>query len=196
MIIEHGNTLLSDELFTQKFVCDLNACKGACCVEGDRGAPLNAKDIEDIQRNIELIKPYMTRKGLELLKFEGFAEGFDERDMATTCLPTGECVFAFREKGILSCAIEKSYKEGKSDYYKPISCHLYPIRVGKIGDMDSLNYHQWNICKAACSLGKKLNLPVFQFLKEPLIRQYGTEWYNELELIYQEYTRQLSEDED
>ncbi len=195
MIIEHGETLLSDELFAKKFVCDLDKCKGACCVEGDRGAPLIAEDITDIKRNLELIKPYMTRKGLELLQFEGFYEGFDEDDIATTCLPTGECVFAYREKGILSCAIEKSYKDGKSDYYKPISCHLYPIRVGKIGDMESLNYHQWNICKAACALGSKLNVPVFEFLKEPLIRKYGSEWFAELELIYQEYSKQmLSED--
>lgn len=193
MIIEHGNTLISEDVFVSRFVCDLEHCKGACCIEGDRGAPLDKEDIEAIEKNIEAIKPFMTRKGLELLKFEGFFEGMHEDDMATTCLPTGECVFAYREKGILGCAIEKAYKAGKIDYYKPISCHLYPIRLGKIGGMDSINYHQWNICKAACALGKKLNVPVFEFLKEPLIRKYGQAWFDELELIYQEYLKQLKD---
>lgn len=194
MIIEHGNTLLSDEIFTQSFVCDLTHCKGACCVEGDRGAPLSREDIQDIEKNLDLIKPYMTRKGLELLGFEGFYEGDDDDDLATTCLPTGECVFAYREKGVLSCAIEKSYKEGKSNYLKPISCHLYPIRLGKSNDLATVNYHRWSICKAACELGKKLKMPVFQFLKEPLIRQFGQEWYNELELIYEEYNKEFGND--
>ncbi len=193
MIIEHGNTLISDEVLLSRFVCDLDSCKGACCVEGDRGAPLDLEDIEAIQKNIEQIKPFMTRKGLELLKFEGFHEGLDEDDIATTCLPTGECVFAYRENGILGCAIEKAYKAGKIDYYKPISCHLYPIRLGRIGDKESINYHQWNICKAACALGNKLNVPVFRFLKEPLIRKYGQEWFDELELIYKEYLNQLKD---
>lgn len=188
MIIEHGNTLLSDEIFSENFVCDLEKCKGACCIEGYRGAPLESDDVDEINKNIELIKPYMTRKGLELLKSEGFMEG-DISDMATTCLPTGECVFVYRENGILGCAIEKAYKEGKIDYYKPISCHLYPIRIGKIGEFESLNYHKWSICKAACNLGKRLNVPVFQFLKEPLIRKYGKEWFDELELIYDEYVK-------
>jgi hypothetical protein len=193
MIIEHGNTLISDEVLLSRFVCDLDSCKGACCVEGDRGAPLDLEDIEAIQKNIEQIKPFMTRKGLELLKFEGFHEGLDEDDIATTCLPTGECVFAYRENGIMGCAIEKAYKAGKIDYYKPISCHLYPIRLGRIGDKESINYHQWNICKAACALGNKLNVPVFRFLKEPLIRKYGQEWFDELELIYKEYLNQLKD---
>ncbi|MBL7837100.1 MAG: DUF3109 family protein [Bacteroidetes bacterium] len=193
MIIEHGNTLISDEVLLSRFVCDLDSCKGACCVEGDRGAPLDPEDIEAIQKNIEQIKPFMSRKGLELLKFEGFHEGMDEDDIATTCLPTGECVFAYRENGILGCAIEKAYKAGKIDYYKPISCHLYPIRLGRIGDKESINYHQWSICKAACALGNKLNVPVFQFLKEPLIRKYGQEWFDELELIYEEYLNQLKD---
>lgn len=194
MIIEHGDTLISAEIFDKRFVCDLESCKGACCIEGDRGAPLDSNDIKSIEENLEAIKPFMTRKGLELLKFEGFYEGFHEDDMATTCLPSGECVFAYKEKGILGCAIEKAYKSGKINYYKPISCHLYPIRIGKIGDMESINYHQWSICSAACKLGKKLDVPVFEFLKEPLIRKYGLEWFQELELIYQEYLKHQSEE--
>ncbi len=187
MIIEHGDTLISSEVFSSQFVCNLNACKGACCIEGDRGAPLDTEDIEQINKNLDLIRPYMNAQGLELLESEGFHEGEEIEDIATTCLPTGECVFVYKENGILGCAIEKSFKAGHSTYYKPGSCHLYPIRLGRIGKFESLNYHKWDICKAACALGKELNVPVFQFLKDPLTRKYGEAWYADLESIYQEF---------
>jgi hypothetical protein len=192
MIIEHGDTLVSSEIFSTRFVCDLLACKGACCIEGERGAPIEKNEIPLIEKNLELIKPYMTPEGIALLETEGFHEGEEIDDIATTCLPTGECVFAYRENGILGCAIEKSYKDGKSDFYKPVSCHLYPIRIGRLGKFESLNYHKWNICSAACALGMKLNVPVFEFLKEPLIRKFGQDWFDELEEIYKEF-RQLEE---
>jgi hypothetical protein len=187
MIIEHEDTIISSEIFSTQFVCNLNACKGACCIEGERGAPLEKDEIDLIQKDIELIKPYMSAKGIALLESEGFHEGEEIGDLATTCLPTGECVFATRENGILGCAIEKSYKAGKTSFYKPISCHLYPIRIGKIGKFESLNYHKWEICKAACALGKELNVPVFAFLKDALIRKYGSAWYKDLESIYEEF---------
>jgi hypothetical protein len=190
MIFELDSKLISGEIFSEEFVCNLSSCKGACCVEGDRGAPLDDNDILELNQNIELIKPFMTPDGLDLLNKEGFFED-DGDDKATTCLPTGECVFAYRDQGILSCAIEKSYKDDKSTFYKPISCHLYPIRLGQVGEYESINYHQWQICKAACELGKKLKVPVFQFLKEPLIRKYGKEWYSELENLYQAYLQEL-----
>lgn len=189
MIIEVENTLISSEIFSVNFVCNLEKCKGACCIEGDRGAPLEKEEIKKIEDNIEAIRPYMTEAGIELLDSEGFHEGEEIDDIATTCLPTGECVFVYKENGILGCAMEKAYKEGKTDYYKPISCHLYPIRINKIGDFDAVNYHEWNICKAACSLGNELNIPTFRFLKEPLIRKYGAPWYNEVELIYEEFKK-------
>lgn len=188
MIIETGNTLISTEIFSVNFVCHLEKCKGACCVEGDRGAPLESEEIKKIERNLPAIRKYMTADAIALLDKEGFHEGEEINDIATTCLPAGECVFAYRENGILGCAMEKAYKAGESDFYKPISCHLYPIRIGKVGDMESVNYHEWDICKAACSLGNELNVPVYQFLKEPLIRKYGEEWYLELELIQREFS--------
>lgn len=187
MIIEVGNTLISTEIFSTYFVCHLEKCKGACCIEGDRGAPLEKVEIEQIRKNLNAIKPYMTKEGLSLLETEGFHEGEEIDDIATTCLPTGECVFVYTENGHLGCAIEKAFKEGKTDYYKPMSCHLYPIRINTVGAYDAVNYHEWDICGAACNLGKELNIPVFQFLKEPLIRKYGEAWYGELELIYNEY---------
>lgn len=193
MIIEIGETLVSDEIFTSKFICDLEKCKGACCIEGDRGAPISLSEIEIIQNNIAKIKPFMTPKGLELLKNEGFHEGTEIDDPATTCLETGECVFVYKENNVLGCAIEKAHLYGEIDFYKPISCHLYPIRIGRVGDKDTINYHEWSICKDACLLGKKMDLPVFKFLKAPLIRNYGQNWYAELELIYEEYKNQFPE---
>lgn len=193
MIIEIGETLVSDEIFTSKFICDLEKCKGACCIEGDRGAPISLSEIEIIQNNIDKIKPFMTPKGLELLKNEGFHEGSEIDDPATTCLETGECVFVYKENNVLGCAIEKAHLYGEIDFYKPISCHLYPIRIGRVGDKDTINYHEWSICKDACLLGKKMDLPVFKFLKAPLIRNYGQNWYAELELIYEEYKNQFPE---
>jgi hypothetical protein len=187
MIIEVGNTLISTEIFSVNFVCHLEKCKGACCVEGDRGAPLEKEEILMIEKNIEAIKTFMSYDGLELLASEGFHEGEEIDDIATTCLPTGECVFAYSQNGILGCAMEKTFREGMSDFYKPISCHLYPVRIGKVGEMESVGYHEWDICKAACSLGNELNVPVYRFLKEPLIRKYGEDWYDELEVIYEEF---------
>lgn len=184
MIIEHGNTLISSEIFENEFVCNLDKCKGACCIEGNRGAPIERHEIDKIKTDIEAILPYMESRQKALLDKEGFYEGEDDDDLATTCLPTGECVFVYKENGILGCAIEKAYNEGKTDFKKPISCHLYPIRLGKIGDMESINYHRWSICKDACTLGKKLNVPVYQFLEAPLIRKYGKDWYQELNQIY------------
>ncbi|MES2619166.1 MAG: DUF3109 family protein [Bacteroidota bacterium] len=189
MIIELDNTLISTEIFSKHFVCHIEKCKGACCIEGDRGAPLDADELPLIAKNIEAIKPYMTPEGLALLNNEGFHEGTEIDDPATTCLPTGECVFAYRdEQQALGCAIEKAWQAGESDFRKPISCHLYPIRIGKAGDFETINYHEWDICKAACSLGNELNIPLFKFLKAPLIRKYGSEWYTELEQIEKEFS--------
>ncbi len=191
MIIEVENTLISSEIFSVNFVCHLEKCKGACCIEGDRGAPLDKEEIEKINHNLKHIKHFMSAEGLELLMIEGFHEGEEINDFATTCLSSGECVFVYKENGILGCAMEKAYKAGLTDYYKPMSCHLYPIRINKVGDFDAVNYHEWSICKSACSFGNELNVPVYQFLKEPLIRKFGEPWYNELELIHQEFKKTL-----
>ena len=193
MIIEIGETLVSDEIFTKKFICDLDKCKGACCIEGDRGAPISLAEIEIIDANIDKIKPFMSVKGLELLNSEGFHEGTEIDDPATTCLDSGECVFVYKENNILGCAIEKAHLYGEIDFYKPISCHLYPIRLGKVGNKETINYHEWSICSDACLLGKKMNLPMFKFLRTPLVRNYGENWYKELELIYEEYASQFPE---
>jgi hypothetical protein len=182
-MIIHENTLLSEDLFDKHFICDLNACKGACCVEGDFGAPITEEDIVVLNEILPAIKPYLSADGLKVINSRGVSEVDKDGDLVTTCLPTGECSFAVYENGILSCGIEKAWKAGVISYQKPLSCHLYPIRVNKVGDYDALNYHKWDVCKPACELGNQHQVPVYKFLKMPLIRAYGQSWYNELEGI-------------
>ncbi len=176
------NTVISDDIKDNQFVCDLNKCKGACCVEGDLGAPLDESELLQLDKNIEGIKPYLSSEGLEVLETEGAYILDEEDDYSTTTINGKECTFAiYDEKGILKCAIERAHQDGKSDFLKPISCHLYPIRITKYENYDALNYDRWTICADACTLGEELKVPIYKFLKEPLIRKYGEAWYGELE---------------
>jgi len=176
-----GDTLISEDLFDQEFICNLSACKGSCCIEGDSGAPVSIAEKKQIEENFSLIKPYLSEPSLvDMEKRSGF-EIDDDGEWVTTCLPTGECNFVKRdENGLLSCGIEKSFLDGKSTIRKPISCYLYPIRIQKVGDYTALNYHRWDICSAACTLGKQEKVAVYKFLKDPLISRFGEDWYNEL----------------
>lgn len=182
-MIIHENTLISEDIFEKHFICDLNSCKGACCVEGDFGAPVNETEINTINNYLPLLSPFLSDEGISVIKSKGISELDKDGDLVTTCIPTGECVFSVRTDGILSCGIEKAWKAGKIDFQKPISCHLYPIRINKVGDYDALNYNKWDICKPACALGEKHQMPIYKFLKAPLIRAYGVSWYKELEGI-------------
>src|SRR5690554_4246377 len=179
-MIQVENVILSEELFEEYFACDLLACKGACCVEGDAGAPLEVDEIKKIQDNLEAIREFLPEKGKKTLDRLGVYEKDTEGDLVTTLNDGKECVFTvFREDGTALCGIEAAYRAGKSTFKKPISCHLYPIRITKLHDYDALNYHRWQICKPACDCGSKLKVKVFQFAKEPLIKKYGEEWYNQ-----------------
>ena len=181
-MIEVGKTLVSDDVLSEQFVCDLNRCKGACCVEGDLGAPLNEAELEKIDEVIGLVKPYLSKEAIETLQKEGGYLLDEDGDLSTTTINGKECAFAFYDdRDILKCSIEQVHKEGKTDFKKPISCHLYPIRISKLPDFEALNYDRWSICSPACDLGKELKLPVYQFLREALIRKYGGTWYSELE---------------
>lgn len=183
-----GDTLISEDLFDQEFICNLSACKGSCCIEGDSGAPVSITEKKQIEENYPLIKPYLSERSLgDIEKRSGF-EIDDDGEWVTTCLPTGECNFVKRdENGLLSCGIEKSFLDGKSTIRKPISCYLYPIRIQKVGDYTALNYHRWDICGAACTLGKQEKVAVYQFLKDPLISRFGEEWYSELCAVAEAY---------
>jgi Protein of unknown function (DUF3109) len=182
MIIEVDNKLISTELFDRKFVCDLNACKGACCIEGDQGAPLKTEEIDLLEEVYDKVKPYMRAEGIEAVEANGVFYMDPWNAPAVTLVNEKECAFVyFDEAGITKCAVEKAYLNGDTTWKKPISCHLYPIRVNKVGKMLALNYDEWKICAPACACGDKLNVPVYKFLKEPLIRAFGTEFFSDLE---------------
>lgn len=179
-----GEALVSEDILEKHFVCNLNKCKGECCVAGDRGAPLVQSDITEIGSRIDSIKPFMDADGLELLEKSGFHEiDPDDGELVTTCRTDGACVFVIFENGITNCAIELADQKLNLGYKKPMSCHLYPIRAAQYGDYEVLNYDKWNICSPACAFGEELGIPLYVFLKEPLIRKMGPEWYDNLTAI-------------
>lgn len=182
-MIEIDNILLSDDLFEKKFVCDLNACKGACCIEGESGAPLEEEELGILDDIYEDIKPYLRKEGIKAIEKDGKYLKDSDGDWTTPLVKGKECAYViFDEKGITKCGIEKAYEDGKVDFKKPISCHLYPIRILKNKKVHALNYHQWKLCKPACACGEKLNVKVFKFLKEPIIRAYGKEFFKKMEI--------------
>lgn len=182
------NTIVSEDILEKNFICNLSACKGACCIEGDSGAPITKDELEILEAELENIKPYLTAVSLEAIKTQNFWEKDTDGDLVTTCLPTGECNFSLRdEAGMLKCGIEQAYRDGKASIQKPLSCHLYPIRISNVGEFEALNYHRWDICKPACKLGEEHQVPVYQFLKEPLIRKFGADWFNELDEIAKQW---------
>ncbi len=185
-----GEALVSEDILEKKFVCHLEKCKGACCVSGDRGAPLLDNEIEIIAKEIDTIIPFMDEDGIALLKKSNFSEiDPSDSEMVTTCRADGACVFVVYENGITQCAIELANAAGKIDFKKPMSCHLYPIRAAKYGEYTVLNYNKWDICNPACSFGEALNEPIYRFLKEPLIRKMGVDWYDELDNVAKEWTK-------
>ena len=184
MIVAVDDKLISTEIFERKFVCDLNACKGACCVEGDQGAPLTMEEVDILEEIYEDVKPFMRPEGIEAVEKIGVFYMDPWNEPATTLVNNQECAYVyFDEQGITKCAIEQAYFNGKVSWKKPISCHLYPIRTKKIGDSLALNYDEWDICKPGCACGEQLNVPVFRFLKEPLVRAFGETFYTDLEEI-------------
>jgi len=186
------NTIVSDDVLDKKFVCDLNACKGECCVSGESGAPLEQNELPILLEILEKVKPYMNKKGIKAIEKNGPYVLDSDGDYTTTLVgKEAECAFVvFDENKIAKCAIEQAYNDGVIDWKKPISCHLYPIRVTSYKTYDAVNYHQWSICKDACECGAKLQVPVYQFLKGPLIRKYGEEWFNELQQVDSERKKQ------
>ncbi|MFZ4739704.1 MAG: DUF3109 family protein [Bacteroidales bacterium] len=180
-MISIDNTLISDDLNEVCFVCDLKKCKGACCVEGDAGAPLDANEISILEDEIEVIKPYMTPAGIAVVEQIGVFDYDDWGNMVTPLVNHRECAFVYFENEIALCAIEKAWELKKLKFQKPISCHLYPVRVNTYTDFDAVNYQQWHICEKALINGKRLKIKVYEFLKEPLIRKYGHKWYKNLE---------------
>lgn len=179
-------TLVSLDLLERHFVCDLNACKGACCVKGDAGAPLTEEEINLLEDLVDDILPFLDDEGKEMIAQKGVFEIDTDGDKGTSLLENGRCAFALvDDNGMVSCGIEKAELAGKIDFKKPISCHLYPVRITEHAAYDAVNYNKWSICKPACDCGAKLNVPLYRFLRSALVRKYGEEWYQELEMIDQ-----------
>jgi hypothetical protein len=184
MLVEVDDKIISTEIFSKNFVCDLSACKGACCVEGDAGAPLSIEEVDIIEEEIESYKPYMRKEGIEAVEKSGVFYMDIDNEPVTTLVNSSECAFVYFDRnGITKCAIEKAYREGKTTFQKPISCHLYPIRIKKYEKFTAINYHTWQICEPACACGDQLEVSVYKFLKDPLIRAFGADFYKELQII-------------
>lgn len=180
-MIELGKVILSEDVKDKFFVCNLDKCKGACCVEGDLGAPLEEEELAKLEEIYAAVEPYLSEEGKAAIHAQGKYILDEDNDYSTPTVGGKECAYAiYDEKGVLKCGIEQAWIDGKTDFKKPISCHLYPIRISKYDDFDALNYDQWEICNPACSLGKELQVPVYKFLKDALIRKYGEQWYDEL----------------
>lgn len=188
------NTIVSEDLLEEEFVCDLSKCRGACCVEGDAGAPLENSEVETLESIYEDVKPFLRGEGARAVEKQGKAV-IDPNDgeWVTPLVNGAECAYVIFENGVTKCGIEKAWENGKTDFRKPISCHLYPIRITPYPSYDAVNYHKWSICAPACDLGKELKVPVYKFTKDSLIRKYGPDWYAELEEAYAE--RRMRNDE-
>lgn len=183
MILEIDNTLVSTKLLEEHFVCDLAACKGACCVAGDSGAPLTDDELPILDEIWDEVKPYLRPEGIAAIEAQGrYVKDDLDGEWVTPLVNHAECAYTvFDGDGTAKCGIEQAHRDGKIEWYKPLSCHLYPVRITKYSKFEAVNYHEWEICKPACDCGKKLTTKVFRFLKEPLIRKYGKDWFSALE---------------
>ena len=187
-MLQIDDTIISLELLDEHFVCDLNSCKGICCIEGDDGAPLEDAEVKIIEDLLPVIWDDLTETSKEVIRSQGVSYIDDDGEPVTSIVNGAECVFTYTDKdGTCKCAIEKAFREGKTDFYKPISCHLYPVRLQKYDEFTAVNYHRWSVCSCARKLGGKLGVPVYQFLKEPLIRRFGHEWFEQLEIADEEF---------
>ena len=180
-MLQIKDTLVSLDVIERFFICNLEKCLGACCIEGDAGAPLEEDERRKIQEILPFIWDDLTPAAKAVIEKQGVAYIDEEGDLVTSIVNGKDCVFTcYEPDGVCKCAIEKVYKEGKIDFYKPISCHLYPIRCKRYADFTAVNYNRWKICKAAEVLGRQEKIRVYEFLKEPLIRKFGKSWYDEL----------------
>ena len=191
-MIQIDDKLISEDLFSEEFVCNLAKCKGICCVEGDAGAPLDEDETKILDEIYPKIKSYLRPEGIQAIEEQGTYTLDFEGDLVTPLVNNAECAYViFDEKGYTKCAIEKAYEDGVIDWQKPISCHLYPIRITEYSNFSAINYHEWDICSDACTLGKELGVKVYQFLKKPRIRKYGEEFYQTLSETAEEWEKEF-----
>jgi hypothetical protein len=183
-MVQIDDKIISLDVFERKFVCDLSVCKGDCCVEGESGAPLEDEETQILEDIYPVVKPYLTGEAIIEIEKQGQWVVDGDGDKVTPIINGKECVYAYYDDDkICKCAIEKAHQQGLVDFKKPISCHLYPIRVTRYKDFEALNYHDWPICQGAKVLGKRSGVPVYQFLKNPIVRKYGEAFYQAMEEI-------------
>ena len=181
-MIEIDDKIVSADLLRECFACDIAQCKGICCVEGNAGAPLEADEVEILEREYPNYKPYMTAEGIESVERQGFMVVDEDGDLTTPLVDDAQCAYSYAEGGVTLCAIEKAYMEGRCSWRKPISCHLYPIRVVKFSNGGvGLNYHRWNVCSSALDCGRRAGVPMYRMLREPIVRAFGEPFFEALE---------------
>ena len=179
-----GKTIVSEDIIAKDFVCNLNTCKGACCIEGEAGAPVTEEEVTILKEIYPKVKPFLRPEGIAAIEKQGTHIKTDLDELETPLVDGRECAYVtFTDKGIASCGIEDAFNAGSIDFRKPISCHLYPVRVQDYSEFAAVNYHRWPICDDACTLGKELQVPVYKFVKTALIRKFGENWYAELEKV-------------
>ena len=179
-----GKTIVSEDIIEKDFICNLSACKGACCIDGDAGAPLEAGEAVILEKIYPIVKPYLRKEGIEAIETQGTHIVTEDGELETPLIDGADCAYViFDEKNTALCAIEEAYNQGEVDCKKPVSCPFNPVRIKDYSEFSAVNYDHWEICDAACSLGKELQVPVYKFVKEALIRKFGADWYAELEQV-------------
>lgn len=179
-----GKTIVSEDIIENDFICNLSACKGACCIDGDAGAPLYKNEADLLEELYPKVEPFLRKEGINAIKKQGTSITTKEGEIETPLINGEDCAYVFfDENNTALCGIEEAYNQGEIDLKKPISCHLYPVRVKEYSEFSAVNYHQWHICDDACILGKELQVPIYKFVKEALIRKFGEDWFLELERI-------------
>jgi len=176
--------LVSEDILDVEFACNLTACKGACCVERDEAAILEEQETDILKKIYPVVQEYLTEEGRKAIEKQGYHIVNNEGELKTPLINNGPCAYVTYQDGVALCGIEKAYRAGKLNWPKPVSCHLYPIRINKVGEYDALNYEKWDICKPACKHGKKLHVPVYRFVKDALIRKYGPSFYEALDATF------------
>ena len=188
------NTLVSLDVLEKEFCCDLETCRGCCCIEGDAGAPVSDEELQQIEQLLPELLPQMTKEARAVVEQQGLSYLDPSGERVLSIVNGKDCIFARTDhNGWCYCLIEKAFNAGKISFKKPISCHLYPIRLTRVGDYTGVEYHRWDICHCARQLGKKKHIPLYQFLREPLIRRFGEAWYAELELTASEWKKQCEQ---
>lgn len=183
-----GKTIVSENIIEKDFVCNLSACKGACCIDGDAGAPLDPEEVKILNDIYPKVKPFLRKEGIAAIEAQGTHITSDFGDYETPLIDGADCAYViFDDKKTALCGIEEAYNQGEISWKKPVSCHLYPIRIKEYSEFSAVNYENWEICDDACTLGKELQVPVYKFVKEALIRKFGEDWYAELEKVAETY---------